>query len=461
MSKSTFIRPSAADHEARAAGARGTCVVLGLGATGLSCARHLSAAGFSVLVLDSREDPPAAAQLRSLVPTARILSGTLETELPPDTAELVLSPGLAADLPLAKQARDQGLSVVGDIELFARAVTAPVAAITGSNGKSTVTTMLALMAETAGKRVLAGANLGTPALDLLNQPTPDLFVLELSSFQLETTASLNPEVAAVLNISADHIDRHGSLQAYAAAKATIFRGARTAVVNRQDPLVMAMATAHPRVLTFGMDTPESGHYGILGTGEQMMLARGHEPLMPAAELGVTGLHNVANALAALAMGGALDLPMEAMLSSLRGFSGLPHRTQTVADALGMRWIDDSKATNVGAAVAAIAGLPGPIVLIAGGDGKGQGFEPLATALADRARAAILLGRDAQRLAQALDDVCPVCLVRDMDEAVAAAARLGQAGDTVLLSPACSSLDMFASYAQRGAAFASAVRGLTA
>jgi len=461
MSESTSIRPSATHHDARAAGARGTCVVLGLGATGLSCARHLSAAGFSVLVLDSREDPPAAAQLRSLVPAATILSGTLDTELPPDTEELVLSPGLATDLPLAQRARERGLSVVGDIELFARAVTAPVAAITGSNGKSTVTTMLALMARSAGKRVLAGANLGTPALDLLCQPTPDLFVLELSSFQLETTASLKPEVAAVLNLSADHIDRHGSLQAYAAAKATIFRGARIAVVNRQDPMVTAMATAHPRVITFGMDAPQPGHYGILGTGEQMMLARGNETLMPAAELGVSGLHNVANALAALTMGSALDLPMAAMLSSLRDFSGLPHRTQTVADTLDMRWVDDSKATNVGAAVAAIAGLPGPIVLIAGGDGKGQGFEPLAIALAGRTRAAVLLGQDAPKLARVLGDVCPVCLVKDMDEAVAAAARLGQPGDTVLLSPACSSLDMFTSYAQRGAAFASAVRGLTA
>ncbi|MGB5586459.1 MAG: UDP-N-acetylmuramoyl-L-alanine--D-glutamate ligase [Gammaproteobacteria bacterium] len=461
MSTSLFIRPSAAHDDTRASGARGTCVVLGLGATGLSCARHLSAAGFAVLVLDSRQHPPAAEQLRMEVPNAKMLSGTLDTELPADTQEIVLSPGLGTDLPLAARARKLGLPVVGDIELFARAVQAPVAAITGSNGKSTVTTMLALMAEAAGRRVLAGANLGTPALDLLREPTPDLFALELSSFQLEVTASLTPAVAAVLNISADHIDRHGSLDAYAAAKSRIYRGARTAVANRQDPLVMAMVKAHPDVLTFGMDSPGPGHFGLLGQDAGMQLARGKDALMPAADLGVSGLHNAANALAALAIGSALGLEMDPMLQALRDFPGLPHRTQTVANALQMRWIDDSKATNVGAAMAAIEGLPGPILLIAGGDGKGQDFEPLAAALADRARAAILLGRDAPILARALGDVCPVHLVTDMSEAVDLAASLGQAGDTVLLSPACSSLDMYTSYAQRGAAFANAARELTA
>ena len=459
MIENRLNHPESTDRESRPAAGRGTCVVLGLGATGLSCARYLDRAGFSIMVLDSRDEPPGAARLRQLVPEAKILTGTLEAELPADTVQVVLSPGLTPELPLVAQARGQGLPVVGDIELFALDVTRPVAAITGSNGKSTVTTMLASMAEACGQRVLAGGNLGTPALDLLQGSPPQLFVLELSSFQLETTRSLQPAVAAVLNVSADHIDRHGSLDAYAAAKARIFRGARVVVVNRQDPLVMAMSRGQARTVTFGLDAATHGDFGVIGSGKDLLLAQGEMALMPAAELGVAGLHNAANALAALAMGDALGLPMGPMLSALRRFRGLPHRTQPVADVLGMRWIDDSKATNVGAAVAAIDGLPGPIVLIAGGDGKGQVFAPLASALRGRARAAVLLGRDAAQLADALDGVCPVTLVEDMASAVKAAAHLGQAGDTVLLAPACSSLDMFRSYAERGDIFTTSVRSL--
>jgi UDP-N-acetylmuramoylalanine--D-glutamate ligase len=459
MIDSTLIRPHSSDAETRSPGGRGTCVVLGLGATGVSCARHLAAAGFSLMVLDSRTDPPGAARLRALVPEARVRTGTLDAELPADTVQVVLSPGLSPDLPLIDRAREHGLPVVGDIELFARAVARPVAAITGSNGKSTVTTMLAAMAEAAGQRVLAGGNLGTPALELLDAALPDLYVLELSSFQLEMTRSLRPAAATVLNVSADHIDRHGSLDAYAAAKARIFRGARVAIANRQDPMVMAMIASHPRTVTFGLDEPAPGHFGIRGSGDELALTHGEVALMPAAELGVAGLHNIANALAALAMGDAIGFTTDAMLAALRRFRGLPHRTQPVADVAGMQWIDDSKATNVGAAVAAVSGLPGRLVLIAGGDGKGQGFDLLAETLRGRARAAVLLGRDARRLAEALAGVCPVELVDDMPAAVAAAARLGRPGDTVLLSPACSSLDMFSSYAERGEAFAAAARGL--
>ena len=459
MIENRFNQPQSTDREHRSAVSLGTCVVLGLGATGLSCARYLDQAGFSIMALDSRDEPPGAARLRQLVPAATILTGTLEAELPADTVQVILSPGLAPELPLVVQARGQGLPVVGDIELFALSVTRPVAAITGSNGKSTVTTMLASMAEACGQRVLAGGSLGTPALDLLEGSPPQLFVLELSSFQLEMTRSLKPAVATVLNVSADHIDRHGSLEAYAAAKARIFHGARIVVANRQDPLVMAMNKGQARTVTFGLDTATDGDFGVIGSGKDLCLAQGGKALMPAADLGVAGLHNVANALAALAMGDALGLPMDRMLSALRRFRGLPHRTQPVADVLGMRWVDDSKATNVGAAVAAIVGLPGPIVLIAGGDGKGQAFAPLASALRGRARAAVLLGRDAAQLADVLDGVCPVTLVEDMAGAVKAAAHLGQPGDTVLLSPACSSLDMFRSFAERGDVFTTSVRSL--
>jgi UDP-N-acetylmuramoylalanine--D-glutamate ligase len=436
-------------------------VILGLGATGLSCARHLAARGYSLLVLDSRSVPPALAPLTEAVPGAAVRTGTLDTELPADAISVVLSPGLSPDLPLIARARERALPVVGDIELFAREVRRPVAAITGSNGKSTVTTMLVAMAERAGRRVLAGGNLGTPALDLLAEPLPDFYALELSSFQLVTTVSLQARVAVVLNVSPDHIDRHGSVAAYAAAKARIYAHATTAVINRDDDLVHAMSTGVERVVSFGMDAPHGGNFGLIDQGGQAWLARGSAALMPAGQLGVPGRHNVANGLAALALGEALGLPMDAMLLGLREYRGLAHRTQRVSDVGGMTWIDDSKATNVGAAVAAIDGLPGSLVLIAGGDGKGADFAPLARALRGRARCAVLLGRDAGHLAEALRGVCPVRRVADMREAVREAARRGEHGDTVLLSPACSSLDMFSSFAERGVAFAAAVRELEA
>jgi UDP-N-acetylmuramoylalanine--D-glutamate ligase len=461
MKGTLYIAPRTPDREPASAPGSGTCVILGLGATGLSCARHLAARGYSLVVLDSRREPPALGPLAEAVPAAVVLTGTLDTDLPADAVCVVLSPGLAPDLPLIARARERALPVIGDIELFAREARRPVAAITGSNGKSTVTTMLVAMAERAGRRVLAGGNLGTPALDLLARPLPDFYALELSSFQLATTSSLQARVAVVLNVSPDHIDRHGSVAEYAAAKARIYAHAAIAVINRDDDRVRAMPAGSERIVSFGMNAPDNGDFGLIERDGEPWLARGRAALMPAREIGVPGRHNVANGLAALALGEALDLPMDAMLDGLRGYQGLAHRTQRVGGAAGMTWIDDSKATNVGAAVAAIEGLPGPLVIIAGGDGKGADFMPLARALHGRARLAILLGKDAGRLAEALRDVCPVRCVADMAEAVRAAARHGERGDTVLLSPACSSLDMYSGFAERGAAFAAAVRELTA
>jgi UDP-N-acetylmuramoylalanine--D-glutamate ligase len=434
----------------------GVDVILGLGVTGLSCTRWLTAQGRTVQVFDSRERPPGL-RAAELVPDATVRTGSLDVELPADAARLIVSPGLSLDLPVVAAARRRGLPVIGDIELFARAVRRPVLGITGSNGKSTVTTMLARMAEAADCRALAGGNLGVPALDLLNEPEPDLYLLELSSFQLECTSSLRCEAAAVLNLSADHIDRHGSLENYAAAKARIFDGARIRVVNRDDAQVRSMVGAGADVVTFGYGEPDAGHFGLRTNGDgRPWFARGATRLMPVDELRVPGRHNAANALAALALGHAAGWPLAPMLDALRHYSGLPHRTQPVGERRGVTWINDSKATNVGAAVAAIEGLPGTLVLIAGGDGKGAEFGPLRTALSGRARAAVLLGRDREALAAALAGVCPTVLVDDMDEAVAAAAGLARAEDTVLLSPACASLDMFASYAARGEAFAQAV-----
>jgi UDP-N-acetylmuramoylalanine--D-glutamate ligase len=284
-------------------------------------------------------------------------------------------------------------------------------------------------------------------------------VLELSSFQLETTYSLNAKVATVLNISPDHLDRYNGLADYIAAKQRIFRGDGIMVVNADDPAVMAMVEPGRQTLRFTLETPGQGDFGLLREGNDAWLAHGAERLIAASELQISGNHNLANALAALAMGHALGLRLDGMLAALREFSGLAHRTALVIEHAGVRWFDDSKGTNVGATVAAVRGLPGQIILIAGGDGKGQDFSPLRAALAAKARAVILIGRDAPLIADALGDSVPLHPAVDMEEAVTIAARLANPGDSVLLSPACASFDMFDDYRQRGAVFAAAARRL--
>jgi UDP-N-acetylmuramoylalanine--D-glutamate ligase len=360
--------------------------------------------------------------------------------------------------------------VLGDIELFARNVHAPVIGVTGTNGKSTVTTLVARMAAAAGRRVLAGGNLGIAALDLLEQPTPDLYVLELSSFQLETTSSLQLKAAVVLNVTADHLDRYPSVAAYALAKSRIFAHAATVVLNADDPLVSAMrgaagAAGQVRTVTFSIAGADgdgrSADFSLVRSGAGTFLARHGVLLMETARMKISGLHNAANALAALALGEAAGLPMLKMLEALESFPGLPHRSQWIADVAGVRYVDDSKGTNVGATIAAVAGMPGPLVMIAGGQGKGQDFTPLAQAFRGKVRHAVLIGKDAAVVAAALEGVCTLETVASMQEAVAAAARAARAGDTVLLSPACASLDMFQDYGHRGDVFAAAVRSLAA
>jgi UDP-N-acetylmuramoylalanine--D-glutamate ligase len=435
----------------------GVDVVLGLGITGLSCARYLVAHGRDVLVLDSRERPPGIRAIVERAPGARVRAGSLDVELPAEAARLIVSPGLSLELPIVAAARDRGLEVVGDVELFARAVQRPVLGVTGSNGKSTVTTMLAAMAEETGLRVLAGGNLGVPALDLLSEAEPDVYVLELSSFQLECTRSLRCAAAAVLNLSADHIDRHGTIEAYAEAKARIYEHADHRVFNRDDPVVARMIGDDAAAVSFGLDAPREGQFGLIADREDRpWLAHGHLRLMPADELRLPGRHNVANALAALALGAASDWPIAPMLEALRRYRGLPHRMRRVCERRGIVWINDSKATNVGAAVAAVSGLSGGLVLIAGGDGKGADFAPLATALPGRARGVVLIGRDREAIAAVLEGVCPTVFAEDMDEAVRRAADIARPGDTVLLSPACASYDMYTNYAARGEAFVQAV-----
>jgi UDP-N-acetylmuramoylalanine--D-glutamate ligase len=449
-------------------------VVVGLGKTGASCLRYLSRRGMPVRATDSRLAPPGLAELGVLAGSFDLRLGGFDLSLLDGASQVVISPGVSLEEPIARAARERGIDVLGDIELFARNVHAPVVGVTGTNGKSTVTTLVACMAAAAGRRVLAGGNLGTAALDLLEQATPDLYVLELSSFQLETTSSLHLKAAVVLNVTADHLDRYPSVAAYALAKSRIFAHAATVVLNADDPLVSAMRGArtagHVRTVTFSIESPDadgrptggpSADFSLLRKGGQTFLARHGVALLDTARMKISGRHNAANALAALALGEAAGLPMPKMLEALESFPGLPHRSQWIADVADVRYVDDSKGTNVGATIAAVAGLPGPLVMIAGGQGKGQDFTPLAQAFRGKVRHAVMIGQDAAMVAAALEGVCTLESAATMQEAVSAAMRAARAGDTVLLSPACASLDMFRDYGHRGDEFAAAVRSLDA
>ena len=434
-------------------------LVLGLGRTGLSCARYLRRKGLEVRVADTRSVPPGATSLREQVPDAELCLGAFASSLLDGVAQVLISPGLSLREPIAVEAARRGLPVVGDIELFAREASAPVAAITGTNGKSTVTALLAEVANAAGRTTIAGGNLGEPALDLLERPVPQLYALELSSFQLETTHTLATATATVLNVTPDHLDRYDSIEDYAATKARIFDGCETAVVNADDARVRSMPRDGQRVITFSL-LDAAADYFLARTPEPTLTCRG-EALLPVAAMRLQGEHNAANALAVLAMADALELPRAPVLAALAEFGGLPHRAQWVAELGGVRFVNDSKGTNVGATIAAVAGLPGPLVLIAGGDGKNQDFGDLREAFAGKVRHAVLIGRDAPRLAEALAGVCAVEFAADMRAAVAAARDAARPGDTVLLSPACASLDMFRDYTHRGDEFATAVRSLAA
>lgn len=437
-------------------------IVVGLGKSGMSLVRFLANRGIAFAVADTRENPPELATLRRDYPQVEVRCGELDVEFLCRADELYVSPGLALATPALQQAAARGVKLSGDIELFARNAKAPIIAISGSNAKSTVTTLVGEMAVAAGKRVAVGGNLGTPALDLLDDAI-ELYVMELSSFQLETTDQLNAEVATVLNVSEDHMDRYSGLPAYHLAKHRIFRGARQVVVSRQDALSRPLPMENVPCWTFGLNVPDFKGFGLREENGEKYLAFEFQTLMPVCELKIRGAHNQSNALAALALGHAAGLPFDAMLASLRTFAGLAHRCQWLRERDGVSWYDDSKATNVGAALAAIEGLgadiDGKLVLVAGGDGKGADFSALRAPVAAHCRAVVLLGRDAERLAQALGDSVPLIRVGSLDEAVQQGAALAQPGDAVLLSPACASLDMFKNFEERGRLFAQAVEGL--
>ena len=444
-------------------------LVLGLGESGRSMAQWLARHGAVLRLADSRPDAPYAAQLAQEWPKAEVVLGPFTDALFAGVDLVAISPGVPLAEPHVARAAAAGLPMVGDVELFAqvRRQSSPASrliAITGSNGKTTVTSMVGAMCRRAGLATVVAGNIGLPVLDALGAieagaAAPDVFVLELSSFQLETTASLDADAATVLNLSQDHLDRYRSMAEYAAAKARIFEGHGVQVLNRDDAASRAMALPGRRVVTFG-STPHATDWGLVEAENRLWLAQGGKRLLAVDELPVAGLHNAVNALAALALCRAIDCPLPPLLDALRQFQGLPHRVQRVAEIDGVLFYDDSKGTNVGATEAALSGMGRKVVLIAGGDGKGQDFSPLAKPVALHARAVVLLGRDAGRLAAVLADTgVPLIHARDMQEAVERAAAAARPGDAVLLSPACASFDMFRNYEHRAQVFVAAVKAL--
>lgn len=431
-------------------------LIVGLGVTGLSVVRYLRGLGENVVVVDSRDLPPGMKVLREEYPKVVLHTGQFEPELFLNAHRIVVSPGVPMSEPALRLAKDSGIEITGDIDLFAHEVTAPVVGITGSNGKSTVTTLLSAMIKSADMKVGVGGNIGTPVLDLVSEEA-DLYVLELSSFQLETLASLPMEVAVILNISPDHLDRYDDISSYALSKQVIYENARKLVVNRDDDLASQGIFSGKQVIGFTLHEPDDGDFGVRRYDAELWLCRGQEKLLPVLALKIKGLHNVANALAALAIGSLLDIPLQPMLRALEEFAGLEHRTQWIAEINGVNWFNDSKATNVGASLAAIEGLPGTHVLIAGGESKQADFSPLKRVAKGWLRAVILMGRDADIIEKALDNVVPVVHAVDMDDAVKKAAELAQPGDNVLLSPACASFDMYKDFEHRGAAFIQSVQ----
>jgi UDP-N-acetylmuramoylalanine--D-glutamate ligase len=467
-------------------------LVLGLGETGLSMARYLARRGACVRVADTRDDPPGLAALGAKVPQAELVLGSYRDVAFAGIDLIAISPGVPLATPQVRAAAAQGVPVVGDIELFAQALRAgddgtrsprdhavqasppsaqpQVLAITGTNGKTTVTALAGAMCRRGGLATEVAGNISPAVLDALMhcedvRHRPEVWVLELSSFQLETTRTLNPAAATMLNLSEDHFDRYDGMDAYARAKARIFRGEGIQVLNRDDARSMSMAAAGRKQVSFGLDAPTRAEdFGLLRVDGELWLAQGATPLLAVKELPLAGLHNAANALAALALTRALGEPYPPLLTALRDFKGLPHRLEKVAEFGGVAFYDDSKGTNVGATVAALNGFAelgaraARVVLIAGGEGKGQNFAPLAGPVSRYARAVVLIGRDAELIARAIGASGVVVLrAGSMEAAVEQARAQAQPGDVVLLSPACASFDMFRNYPHRGEVFAACVR----
>ena len=435
-------------------------LVVGLGQTGLSCVRFLVSKGCNVAVIDSRENPPGLEILQTEFPDVAVFTGGFDQQAFTSAQQLVVSPGVSLKEKQIQAALHRGLPVLSDIELFATYAKAPIVAITGTNGKSTVTSLVGLMAVKAGKNVKIGGNFGTPALELLDENNEaDLYVLELSSFQLDTTYHMNAAVSVVLNISPDHMDRYESLQDYIASKQKIFNGNGVMIINRDDHEVASMINSNRKTKTFGLGEPSNKEFGIRNRKGGYWLVYGDKDLISASDLLVRGKHNLSNALAALAIGRATKFPLPAMLEALRTFRGLPHRMQWVAEINHVNWYNDSKATNPGATISALRGLTESVVLIAGGDGKGADFSSIREVVVHHCRTVVLIGRDAPQIENVLSGLVALVNANDIKDAVHKASELAQPGDMVLLSPACASFDMFTDYQARGEAFIKAVQEL--
>ena len=452
----------------------GLQVVVGLGQSGLSVANYLTKQGYHVAVTDSQPTPALAEQLPAAVDIRQF--GAIDAELLQQAARIIISPGISLDTDAVAAARRANIPVVSDIQLFCEACTVPIVAITGSNAKSTVTTLVGQMAADAGVNVGVGGNIGVPALNLLANPDMQLAVLELSSFQLETVTNLGAQVATVLNMSPDHLDRHGDMLGYHQAKHRIFQGAKSVVINREDALTRPLVADNLPRLSTGIHAPDKGHYGLITDPEgQIYLARGTERLLSADKLQIKGRHNLLNAQAALALGELAGLPLDSMLNTLQQFTGLEHRCQYVATAAGLDYFNDSKGTNIGSTMAAIEGLgavyapkDGKLLLILGGQGKGQQFGELTPFINKYVSQVLFIGEDAKQIEQhlratKLSDEVALHQCQTLESAFATIQQVTISSlsqvQAVLLSPACASFDQFSGYAARGEHFSQLVSQL--
>ena len=436
-------------------------VIVGLGKTGLSCFRYLSNQGLNVAITDSREEPPELLELRAEFESASVYLGQINEQVLLASDQIILSPGVSLDNKSIKLSIENNIPVFGDIELFCQKAQAPIIAVSGSNGKSTVTTIVAEMTRLAGLKTYVGGNIGIPALDLLSDSTPDLYVLELSSFQLETTYSLNAHASVVLNVSPDHMDRYLSLKDYANTKKRIYSGQGLMVLNKDEEYIHSIMDSKRDTIYFSLGAPEGENFGLINHNNEVWLSQGNEKIINKNQLKIKGEHNISNALAAMALAGAVNVPTNIMADVLKNFTGLEHRCQLVREIDNVSWYNDSKATNVGACIASITGLCelGNIILIAGGDSKGADLSGLNPIVKKYIKRVFLFGIDANKLADVMGSDVDKEFVNNMNEAVKGASKIADPDDIVLLAPACSSLDMYKNYQQRGDAFISAIDAL--
>ena len=437
-------------------------VIVGLGKTGLSCFRYLSNQGLNVAITDSREEPPELLELRAEFESASVYLGQINEQVLLASDQIILSPGVSLDNKSIKLSIENNIPVFGDIELFCQKAQAPIIAVSGSNGKSTVTTIVAEMTRLAGLKTYVGGNIGIPALDLLSDSSPDLYVLELSSFQLETTYSLNAHASVVLNISPDHMDRYSSLKDYVNTKKRIYSGQGLMVLNKDEEYIHSIIDSKRDTIYFSLGAPEGENFGLINHNNEVWLSQGNEKIINKNQLKIKGEHNISNALAAMALAGAVNVPTNIMADVLKNFTGLEHRCQLVREIDNVSWYNDSKATNVGACIASITGLCelGNIILIAGGDSKGADLSGLNPIVKKYIKRVFLFGIDANKLADVMGSDVDKEFVNNMNEAVKGASKIADSDDIVLLAPACSSLDMYKNYQQRGDAFISAIDALS-